>query len=75
MIDTNNSAFEGLQKIYNQSIKKTLDLPAKTSNNLINTTFGAFSIINIVLKAYNSNGRKWKNIFQHDLNQEKHQKI
>ena len=60
-------AFKEIQRIYNMSIKKMLNLPATTPHQLINDAFRASSIANIIMKSYNSNGRKWQDIYKNEM--------
>ena len=74
-MDLKNSAFLGIKKIYNQSIKKMMKLPAHTAHDIVDNTFCGNSIENIVKKNYRSNITKWQRIYEEDVEQTKNQII
>ena len=58
-----------------RALKKPSISPQKHKTLKLNDTFGASAITNIILKFYNTNGRKWKITYQQDIEQEKHARI
>ena len=75
MFDTKNAAFNGIQKIYNRSVKLMMNLPTHSANSIINDTLGGNAISNIIMKNYRSNAIKWELICENDLLKEKNQLI
>ena len=66
-MDLKNQAYLGIKKIYNQSVKKMMNLPAHTAHDIIENTFCGNSIENIVKKNYRSNIVKWQRIYEEDV--------